>query len=476
MNYNPYISIQSVFRLMNFIKHFTMFLLIQVLITACSNNDTESHDPPVFVSSIPEDGEQQVVIDTSIEVVFNEAIIIQNVDKITINGIAADVRVDRAKLLFNQSLEKGITYEILIPKETVTNTFGVNLDHDIQVSFSTEEEVVIEITENLVTTNPSSQAVKVYNFLKENYGKKVLSATQAVPAWNINEAEWVKMHTGEYSAIAAFDYIFLDYSPANWIDYSSIGVVQDWWDNNGLVTASWHWRVPPIEGETDITTFVYQNETTFKPSNVPIEGTWENAIAKEHLDELISYIQLLQDQNIPMIWRPLHEAAGNTYVYQNGQAWFWWGAGGGEVFVTLWRFVFDYFKDKGINNLIWVWTSQTNDAAFYPGDEYVDMIGRDIYNNDNVGDIVSQFESLQSTYPTKMIALSEFGNTPKISAQWDAGAKWSFFMPWYDYDRTGDMGGAAFSQSTHVFADIDWWTDAFNQDYVFSRGEIPSLK
>lgn len=40
---------------------------------------------------------------------------------------------------------------------------------------------------------------------------------------------------------------------------------------------------------------------------------------------------------------------------------------------------FNYFKKEGINNLIWVWTTQTKDSEFYPGDEYVDMVGRDMY-------------------------------------------------------------------------------------------------
>ena len=38
--------------------------------------------------------------------------------------------------------------------------------------------------------------------------------------------------------------------------------------------------------------------------------------------------------------------------------------------------MFETFKSKGINNLIWVWTTETNDDTWYPGDEYVDIIGQ----------------------------------------------------------------------------------------------------
>ena len=41
----------------------------------------------------------------------------------------------------------------------------------------------------------------------------------------------------------------------------------------------------------------------------------ENAIIKADLDKVANYLLLLQQANIPVIWRPLHEAAGT---------WFWW--------------------------------------------------------------------------------------------------------------------------------------------------------
>ena len=38
-----------------------------------------------------------------------------------------------------------------------------------------------------------------------------------------------------------------------------------------------------------------------------------------------------------------------------------------------------------LNNLIWVWTTNTNSDAldWYPGHEYVDVIGMDIYPGEN---------------------------------------------------------------------------------------------
>ena len=138
--------------------------------------------------------------------------------------------------------------------------------------------------------------------------------------------------------------------------------------------------------------------------------------------------------------------------------------------------MFDYFKEQGLNNLIWVWTTQTKDNDFYPGDEYVDMVGRDIYNNTDASSIAEEFASIQQQYPTKMITLSEMGSVANISAQWSAGATWSYFMPWYDNERTNNPADAAFSQTNHQHADANWWKDAMENSAVITRDEMPSLK
>ena len=39
--------------------------------------------------------------------------------------------------------------------------------------------------------------------------------------------------------------------------------------------------------------------------------------------------------------------------------------------------MFRHFQQRGIHNLLWVWTSEIGDDDWYPGDEYVDIIARD---------------------------------------------------------------------------------------------------
>ena len=455
----------------------TFFLLLFSL-TSCGSEDPVKDDPypPTVISNVPVNNTVDVAINTDITVLFTEKIVLAANAQIKLNGTVVTASVINARTLTieNKGLASSTAYTLLIPANAISDLAG-NFAKEISISFTTvKAEDPISITSDLVTSNPSAQAVKLYNFLKENYGKKAISSTIANVNWNINEAEWVKQQAGKYPAMATFDYIHLMSSPTSWIDYSNTTIVENWWNNKGIVSACWHWNIPTASGAT---TYTYDpDKTTFKASNAILEGTWENTVVKADLQKISGYLKLLQAKNIPVIWRPLHEGAGNIYEYTGGKAWFWWGASGAAAYKALWIYMFDYFKNQGLNNLIWVWTTQTKDNAFYPGDNYVDIVGRDIYNKSSSSVIAAEFTSIQKIYTRKMVTLSEFGNVAKISEQWTAGAKWSYFMPWYDYDRTNNVTEADFNSTEHGHANAAWWIDAFGADYVITRDKMPSLK
>lgn len=336
-----------------------------------------------------------------------------------------------------------------------------------------EKQTEGESSHSLCNPNPSKQAIKVFNYLYEIQGHKTLSATMANVNWNINEAEWVYKHTGKYPAINGFDYMHLYTSPCNWIDYTNTTVVENWWKQRGLVSAAWHWNVPKTQGNTTEYAFYApgkgqgQAETDFDAGKAIQEGSDEYKILMADLNQIAHCLQLLQKKKIPVLWRPLHEAAGG---------WFWWGAKGPKVYKALWTLMFKTFQEKGLNNLIWIWTSEGDDSDWYPGDEYVDIIGRDIYNQKEVSNLEFEYHRLTKNYPGKIVILSECGGVPKISEQWNAGAKWTCFMPWYDYERTNNTSETDFSMPEHNYADKEWWEDAWKQDFVVSRDELPSMK
>lgn len=438
--------------------------LLFVMCGNTKNPDDVELDKPVLVSSIPADGSENIQSGSqTIVLTFDQNIVMLSPYQININGTPTTAIAAFKELKIMIELEPATTYNIVVSSGSVRGPTGVGAD-EIRISFKTRDSAEEDIKTSLVTINPTPEAQRVYDFLLENYGTKIVSGAMANVAWNINEAEWVYKHTGKYPALNCFDYIHLYASPASWIDYTDTEVVETWWSNNGLVAAMWHWNVPAAPGSTDYA--FYTNGTSFDVSKAVQDGTYENGIVKADLEDIANHLMMLQEKNIPVIWRPLHEAAGG---------WFWWGAKGAEPCKALWKMMFETFEEKGLKNLIWVWTSETNDQDWYPGDEYVDIIGRDSYNR-NAATLLSEFEWIRQTYPDKMVALSEFGSAAGISEQWNRGAKWLWFMPWYDYERTVNTSGEEFEKSNHQFADINYWEEALKQEQVITRDEMPDLK
>ena len=334
-------------------------------------------------------------------------------------------------------------------------------------------------TRTLSNPNASDSTKRLYQYLCDQYGKHIISGQQeycgshnynlyADPTNfikdNEQEFEYLEKTTGKMCAIRGID--FLNYrSNATWDDNAAERTIQ--WVNEykGIAALVWHWSVPSEEGSTDCNFYVESanaNYTTFSISRALEEGTWENKVLMADIAEIAKQLKKLKDADVPVLWRPLHEAEG---------AWFWWGADGAEPCVKLWKMMFDYFRERNINNLIWVWTSQTKDDDWYPGDEYVDMIGRDLYNYTTEA-AAYDFNYITAYHPHKMVALSECGygggTSPYISEQWSAGAKWSYAMPWYHYQYT--IGG------THQYANSDWWQDWFKQDNAITMDEMKTLR
>ena len=186
----------------------------------------------------------------------------------------------------------------------------------------------------------------------------------------------------------------------------------------------------------------------FSPALALIEGTPHHDIIDADIEKLAGYMKLLQDAGIPVLFRPLHEAAGD---YEWG-AWFWWGADGVDATIQLWKYLRNKLENQyGLNNLIWVWTMQTSSGgqpaseslirSAYPGDDLVDMVGVDLYPSDPLTDQSEQFNLVNSVVDgKKMVALCEVGNLIDPNAAAESNTLWSYFMNWYDYASEGVFG------------------------------------
>lgn len=325
----------------------------------------------------------------------------------------------------------------------------------------------------------NADAVKLYSYLYQQYGKKTISSVMAEWNWNHKIADNIYKATGKYPAMNCYDFIHIFVPSGNgWINYNDITPVTEWADAGGIVSLMWHFNVPKSE-KTTVTTSgggvtFSPSETTFKASNALTAGTWENKWFYQEMEKVANVILKLQEKGIAAVWRPFHEAAGNATAKQQAnwtKSWFWWGYDGAETYKKLWIAMYDYFQQKGVTNLIWVWTTQNfngnsngynQDTDWYPGDNYVDIVARDLYGNTTAQNL-QEFTEIQNAYPTKMVVLGECGkngNTvfANISDVWAAGAKWGWFMAW-----CGDN-----------LPNNDWWKDALNNPNVITRDDVKS--
>lgn len=334
----------------------------------------------------------------------------------------------------------------------------------------------VTLSDALANTN----AKKLYNYLKSVYGTKILSGVMGEWNWNHNVADQIHTATGKYPAINGYDFIHIMSSGTNsWINYDNITPVTEWADAGGLVALMWHFNVPKTEADASASNFnnrvaFHPDSTTFSATNALTDGTWENKWFYGQMDKVIEVLLKLQDAGVAATWRPFHEAAGNATLKSGaswGKSWFWWGEDGADVYKRLWQAMYNYFQQKGVHNLIWVWTSQNYngdadtynaDTDWYPGDNYVDVIARDLYGY-TAAQQNTEFTQLQERYPGKLIALGECGtNTDNSTATadtqeaWNAGAKWSWFMGWCGSNLPSDS----------------WWSAVLNESNVITRDAV----
>jgi len=344
-----------------------------------------------------------------------------------------------------------------------------------------------------VTPNASESARKVYSFLRENFGKKTISGmmisdqnfnydygnmrlippggctpadsckyTDAEVKWTgqTDIAEFYK-RSGHYPAIGGFDMLFAagGHHEEGWFrgyTENNLLMTEDLWKMGGIPTYTWHWKVGEdtvfytqgspagfnnpgcTEGVmgTSGTNTCFNYTKAFKGDKCQEidETSQEYKDIVADVDIVSGYFKQLEEKGIAVVWRPLHEASGG---------WFWWGTASPECYVQLYRLVFDRMvKTNKLTNLIWVWNINTDpkfgydysalNAAWYPGNAYVDIVAVDIYDplNDH-NSAANYYNKIVSDVGTnKMIALSENGAIPDIDSIAEDKAYWSYWMTW----------------------------------------------
>ena len=477
---------------------------ILLLAASCQKPDNPTDEPaaaPKLVSSDPANGATGLTGDAlTLVLTFDMNVKCPSSASITAGEakVGKVLAYDKDVKIELSGLERGNSYTVTIPKGTISG-FRNNPADEIRISFTMKEKVpdpvhsTLNPTANLCNPSASQQAKKVYEFLLQQSGKKTLSGTMSGSSNSNDFADLIYSNVGKYPALTGYDFIFLQYSPTpeswSWkVNYNDISAAREQWNNNGLVSYMWHWNVPTSESawkngteKGDYTGYAfYSDKTAFDIKEALKEGTWQNQFLMKDIEEVASYLKNLRDAGIPVIWRPLHEAAGNYNLYSDNGAWFWWGKGGAEPCKQLWRLLYDQFTNvHGLNNLIWVWTVDATIGCedqyddWYPGDDVVDIVGVDIYEN-NTDAKTRQFQALVDvTKGNKLVSVSECGNIPDPDKCFAQGNAWSWFMVWCTYDENNNL---ALSNKDWKLNTKTWWSTVMASKNVINREDMPNLK
>jgi len=191
------------------------------------------------------------------------------------------------------------------------------------------------------------------------------------------DAYVVNLHkaTGKWPAFVTADYAFGSVN-AGWIDQVN-QTVKGHWDSGGLVSINIASLNNPFTGGN------CKDRGDVDLAQLATPGARGNAAWMACLDVIAAGLAGLRDAGVVVLWRPLHEM---------NMADFWWGCAPAENYVRLWRHMHRYFmREKGLDNLLWVYSPAANPwgakhilaaDAYYPGPEYVDIVGLDYYAND----------------------------------------------------------------------------------------------
>ncbi len=300
------------------------------------------------------------------------------------------------------------------------------------------------VSGSLSNPNASAQTRSLYSFLCDTYGKHVISGQQESTWMGSENYEFdiIKRASGKYPALRGLDYMGDDFSGCN-------RRAKSWYQQGGIVTICWHCGSDFSGSHTE------SMNSELNWSKALTEGTAEYNALIAGMDKGAKALLELKEAGVPVIWRPFHEFDGK---------WFWWGKGGAENFKKLWRIMYDRYTNYwGLDNLIWNlgYCGDVNDG-WYPGDEYVDIIGADTYVNHT--DSLVGIYSKTAQVAQKPVCLHENGPIPDPDKLEADGSKWLWFMTWH----------TSFIDSNEINT-ASYLNKVYNSDYLLTLDELPDV-
>ncbi len=367
----------------------------------------------------------------------------------TIDGVSAELEwasstgpfgVREYKLLYKKTSDTSWS-SLTIPYVSGQSMYAYKLEglspesvYDIEVKAVSEGTAISAASTLQLTTtrmfpvnpNASEAASALLDSLYATMGNAIFTGQHNYyeePAkWYDKAAEL----TGYYPALWGSDFAYYTGEDMGEVRQSMIDEAIRQGHAGTIVTLTYH-QTRPMDPATSGWESVTGDVTETQMTEIVTPGTVLYNQWAAQVDEIAGYLKQLQDEGIPVLWRPYHEMNAEF---------FWWGARP-ELFRQLWHNMYDRLTNlHGLNNLIWVWSPNAESSwaydstPYYPGHDAVDVLAMDIYNNDYRDTYYNKLLKLSGGRP---IAIGENGELPDMQMLRDKQPKYVYFMTWSQY-------------------------------------------
>ena len=329
---------------------------------------------------------------------------------------------------------------------------------------------IYNVHPQLTNPNASDAAKRLMCFLTDVYGRYIISGQQCNAGACGTEIRTIEEFTGKKPAILELDLI--DFSCSNKEHGSESKVIDhaiEWYHKyGGIVTFCWHWNAPSeyLINSTEHPWFkgFYKRAVTIDLDDI-MEGRDNEgySLLMRDIDAIARQFKILSAADVPVLWRPLHEASGG---------WFWWGNCKVHSYKKLWNIIYDKLTNQHkLNNLIWVWNGQNID--WYPGDNTVDIIGEDIYPGEKIYSLQTEkfTEALNYTKSRKIISMTENGCLFDPDLAVSQNTLWSWFCTW-DCEFVINK----LNQLSEQYTEKYMWNKVYNHKNVLTLDRLPDIK
>ncbi len=328
--------------------------------------------------------------------------------------------------------------------------------------------------DKLVSKQASERTVKLFEYLKSIYGKKHLSGQQYLLQDELEDLVYYPL-TNKLPAIRGYD--FMGVSSCKKTDDQVDRAIEWATKCGGIVTMCWHWYAPnDMDDYSKGSSFYYKttnynHKTCFDISKAVTEGTKEYDFIIKEIDMVSAELKRMADLDIPVLWRPLHEANGN---------WFWWGNHNDEhkeAYKKLWYIIFDRMENyHKLPNLIWVWNGQEKCMEVNPNT--YDIYGDDIYSQlpDDHSSQKERFLYGESIASGKLLTLSECGYIPHPDEMKKDNVKWLWWLPWWgEFVHTRVEHKPVFNEKGYPVINEKYMTEDFLKE-IMAHKDVISLQ